>query len=54
MSNHMANRSVCIPVIIKNIATMVLVAATGPDMSRNRNRNKPNNHPMKEKVIPEK
>jgi len=54
MSNHMAKRRVCIPVIIKKIATMVLVAATGPRMSRNKNRNKPNNHPIKEKVIPEK
>lgn len=42
------------PVMIKKIATMVLVAATGPVVILTMNKYKPNSHPIKENANPEK
>jgi hypothetical protein len=54
ISNHIAKNNDCIPVIIKKIAAIVLVAATGPDVSRRYNKNNPNNQPITEKEMPDK
>jgi hypothetical protein len=50
----MAKNSDCIPVIIKNIAAIVLVAATGPVVIRKTRRNNPNSQPIMENENPEK